>query len=398
MRVLTVGNMYPPHHLGGYELVWQSAVDHLRAAGHGVRVLTTAHRSADVAPGGDAGQDVHRELDWYWRDHAFPALPPWRRFALERANARRFDRHLHEFAPEVVNFWAMGGMSLSLIERARVASVATACVVCDDWLIYGPTVDAWTRAFAARPRLASPVQRATGIPTRFELTHTGPALFPSETLRQTAVDAGLDPAATEVCHQGVDPNLFRAAHAPPWTWRLLYVGRIDERKGIDLALEALSVLPDEATLTIVGTGDEAYRERLAARADQRGLTRRVDFRGNRPQRALPAEYAEADVLVFPVRWMEPWGLVPLEAMATGTPVVASGRGGSGEYLRHGENCLLFDPDGGPTGLGAAIRRLADEPGLRRRLIEGGLATAKRFPHERFNSCVERLLLRAAGAT
>ena len=48
--------------------------------------------------------------------------------------------------------------------------------------------------------------------------------------------------------------------------------------------------------------------------------------------------------MFPVRWNEPWGLVPIEAMARGRPVVATGRGGSGEYLRDGENCMLFDAD------------------------------------------------------
>ena len=50
------------------------------------------------------------------------------------------------------------------------------------------------------------------------------------------------------------------------------------------------------------------------------------------------------MVVFPVRWEEPWGLVPIEAMARGRPVVATGRGGSGEYLRDGENCVLFEAD------------------------------------------------------
>src|SRR3712207_7411597 len=55
-------------------------------------------------------------------------------------------------------------------------------------------------------------------------------------------------------------------------------------------------------------------------------------------------------------WLEPWGLVPLEAMAVGTPVVASGRGGSGEYLRHGENCLIADVEGGSSEVAAAVDR------------------------------------------
>ncbi len=56
---------------------------------------------------------------------------------------------------------------------------------------------------------------------------------------------------------------------------------------------------------------------------------------------MPAELAAADALLFPVQWEEPWGLVPLEAMASGTPVVATGTGGSGEYLRDGDNCLVY---------------------------------------------------------
>ena len=73
MRVLCVGNIYPPHHLGGYELVWQGAVQALRAAGHGVRVLTTDVRFGDVDTAQDDDEEVFRELRWYWRDHRFRA-------------------------------------------------------------------------------------------------------------------------------------------------------------------------------------------------------------------------------------------------------------------------------------------------------------------------------------
>jgi glycosyltransferase involved in cell wall biosynthesis len=72
-------------------------------------------------------------------------------------------------------------------------------------------------------------------------------------------------------------------------------------------------------------------------------------------------------------------------------VIATGRGGSGEYLRHGDNCLIFDPDSGGPGLAAAIRELADRPTLREELRGGGLATASRFPEGAFNDAVLRHL-------
>ena len=62
MRILTVGNMYPPHHLGGYELMWRSAVAHHRAAGHDVRVLTTDWHEHYVDASTPEDADVHREL------------------------------------------------------------------------------------------------------------------------------------------------------------------------------------------------------------------------------------------------------------------------------------------------------------------------------------------------
>jgi glycosyltransferase involved in cell wall biosynthesis len=100
-------------------------------------------------------------------------------------------------------------------------------------------------------------------------------------------------------------------------------------------------------------------------------------------------------VVFPVTWDEPWGLVPIEAMAHGVPVVASGRGGSAEYLRDGENALLHRA-GDPASLAAALRRLAESPELRARLRAGGAETAPRHTARRFNEQLEALLLDAAG--
>src|SRR5438552_15011542 len=117
VRALAVGNMYPPHHLGGYELVWRSAVRHLRELGHEVRVLTTDFRLP--SPREAADPDVHRELRWWWREHAFPQRPLRERLAIERHNARVLERHLDELRPDVVSWWSMGGMSMSLIERVR---------------------------------------------------------------------------------------------------------------------------------------------------------------------------------------------------------------------------------------------------------------------------------------
>jgi glycosyltransferase involved in cell wall biosynthesis len=382
--------MYPPHHLGGYELMWRSAVRNLRAWGHDVRVLTTDYRTPALDTATPEDADVHRELRWYWHEHDFPRRSLRERVALERHNAAVLDRHLEELRPDAVSRWAMGGMSLSLIERVRRAGVPAACVVVDDWLLYGPGVDAWARMSRGRGR-AAVAELATGVPARMRLGDAGVWLFASETLRERAIEAGWALERTTVAYPGIDHDLFRPApESDRWRWQLLYVGRIDERKGIDIAIEALARLPHEVCLTVIGGGDEGHLAELRALAERLGVAGNVVFE-RRPRDELPAAYAAADAVLFPVRWLEPFGLVPLEAMAVGRPVVATGLGGSGEYLVHEENCLRFDLDRGELALAAQLERLAYNRALRGRLRRNGFQTAARFREESFDRAVEDAL-------
>jgi len=395
VRVLAVGNQYPPHHFGGYELVWQSAVRHWREQGHDVRVLTSdyRHREGPVA-GAPEEPDVHRDLRWYWRDHEFPRLSPVARLALERHNARVLAHHLDEMRPTVVTWWSMGGMSLSLIEQVHRRELPALGVVHDAWLVYGPIVDAWTRAWHGRRRLAPLVARLTGIPTRFDPRVVDDWSFNSEVTREHSLPAGLDAARTSVLPPGIDARLFVAARPRDWDWRLGYVGRVESRKGIATVVRALRRLPAQATLRVVGDGDDAYLDELRDLARTEDVEGRITYEPGRPRAELPEIYASFDAVVFPVTWEEPWGLVPLEAMAVGRPVVATGTGGSREYLRDGENCLLFER-GDPDALAAAIMQLADQPGLRDRLREDGFATAARHTEDRFNEELEEALRRVA---
>jgi glycogen synthase len=392
LRVLAVGSMYPPHSLGGYEVIWRSCMAHLREIGWEVRVLATDLRLPEVD---DAAEDpdVHRVLRWYWRDHRFPRRTLAGRVALERHNARLLERHLREFRPSVVNWWAMGGMSLSLIERARRHGIAAVGTVCDDWMVYGPRVDQWLETRRRHPRLSGVVARAAALTADLDLGAAGNWLFISEFTRRRALAEHSLPRS-EVAHAGIDLRRFQRGPETRWQGRLLYSGRLDARKGIDAAVQALTSLPAETTLRIVGGGDEDHTRDLRALAAQPGLEGRVEFAGHRPQEELPAIYAQADALLFPVTWQEPWGLVPLEAMAAGTPVIASGTGGSGEYLEHEANCLIAPP-GDPDALATAVMRLAADEALRARIREGGVATAARYSDTSFNDRVARALEREA---
>jgi glycogen synthase len=379
VRVLCVGNIYPPQAPGGgYELTWRSFVRHLRSRGHEARVLTTVHRE----PGVDAPDDpdVFRELPWYWRDHVFLTLPWRERIALERNAASLLESHVEEFEPDAVNWWGMGGMSLGLIERVRSWGIPAVGVVGDEWMVWGPRADGWLVA----ARRLGPLARLTGLPTRVRLDGAAIWLFNSDVvMRRSGVPGRVE-------HPGIDDALFTEAPPRDWSWRLLYLGRMDERKGVHVAIEALNHLPEEATLTLQGRGDPAYVETLP-------ITDRVTF-SSEPRERLRDVYADHDVVLFPVQWEEPWGLVPLEAMAVGRPVVASGTGGSAEYLRHEENALVYSPRNSAEALAAAVTRLADDPALRSRLRDGGLPTAARYTERRYNEAIENALAEATGAT
>jgi len=386
--------MYPPHHYGGYELVWRSAVEHLRSRGHQVRVLTTDTRTQ--ATEADA-PDVHRELHWPLRDAHFAPLTRRDRVAMARHNHRVLERHLAEMRPQVVTWWSMGGLTLTLLESVRRRALPAVAFVHDDWLDYGRWADGWLNLFRGRrARMVPLVERFVGIPARVDFDSAASYVFVSERTRRHALSLGLRLPRSGIAHSGIHPEFLDPAPPPEWNWRLLYVGRLDPRKGVDTAVEALAQLPDEATLELIGGWDAREEDRLLELAEGLGVSSRVRFAGHRGRTEIIAAYVRADAVVFPVRWEEPWGLVPLEAMGKGRPVAATGSGGSAEYLRDGENCLLFRA-GDPEDLASALRRLTRDPDLRLRLCERGLETAARHTEPVFNAAVEAAVLEAGGA-
>jgi glycogen synthase len=399
VRVLAVGNVYPPHHLGGYEIIWQGAMRHLRAEGHQARILTTRYRGPGVPADAAEDPDVHRELDWYWHDHVWRTMRPDKRLRLERENARRFDRHIEEFRPDLITWWPVGGMSLSLLERARRAGIPALLFVFDYWPAYGPQHDLWTRMWAPRPRAAAVAERLTGIPTRLALGAAGRWLFCSRSMRDETLSLGLEIPDQAILQAGVDRSFLRAPREdapPPWRWRLLYLGRVVEQKGVRTAIESLALLPAEATLRIVGEGDAAYRNELEALARELGVSARVQFEASYPREALVEIFRAADAIVFPVIWPEPFGLVPLEAMALGRPVVATGRGGSGDYLEDRGNALLFE-GGDAVALANALQTLAHDDALRERIRARGYEMAGAHSEDAFNARALEEMLAAARA-
>ena len=398
-KILVLSNMYPPHHYGGYELSCRDVVDRWRERGHDVTVLTGTMRTQNAKDGASGDESfIKRDLTIFFEDGALVAPPLWRQMGVERANQRILADTLKSVRPDVVSIWAMGAMSTGLLTTLVRSGIPLVFSVCDDWPTYAYKIDPWMKKWYRTPRLGRMVELMTGVPSTLpDLGRAGTFCFISENTRArceryspwTFSDA-------TIVYNGIDLDAFPVLDHEPdrlWRWKLVAAGRLDPRKGFGTAIRALALLPPEAVLELLPSVDDPYRARLDEVAAEVGVSDRVQYRIV-TRSELKDRYEEADVCLFPTEWDEPFGLVPLEAMARGTPVVATGSGGSGEFLIDGVNCLRCT-QGDPRSLADAVSRLAADPSLRQRIAKGGLATAADLNVDRLAEVLELWHLAAA---
>ncbi|QYJ16908.1 D-inositol 3-phosphate glycosyltransferase [Rubrobacter xylanophilus DSM 9941] len=197
------------------------------------------------------------------------------------------------------------------------------------------------------------------------------------------VRLGAEPRRISVVPCGVDLGLFTpegpAEERTPGLRRLVVVSRLVERKGIGNVISALAHLP-EAELVVAGgpppagLGSDPEARRFMELARRLGVEDRVRLLGRVDHAGVPALLRSADVAVC-VPHYEPFGIVPLEAMACGVPVVASAVGGLVDSVVHGETGLLVQPRD-PEALARALRSLLEDPARRTAFGEAGIRRAR----------------------
>ncbi|HEY2072269.1 MAG TPA: glycosyltransferase family 4 protein [Gaiellaceae bacterium] len=196
----------------------------------------------------------------------------------------------------------------------------------------------------------------------------------SDSLRHFTIErVGVPAAKVETIHYGLDEpppawGTNPADDVPAGARIVLSVSRLTQQKGIDVAVQALSFLPDDVVLVVLGEGPE--RAVIQELADELVVGSRVFLPGRVPD--VAAWHRRASVYAQPARW-EGFGLAVLEAMVSGLPVVATNVSSLPELVADGDTGILVPPDD-PEALAQAIRRALDEPEL-------GHAGAVRARHE-----------------
>jgi glycosyltransferase involved in cell wall biosynthesis len=181
-------------------------------------------------------------------------------------------------------------------------------------------------------------------------------LCASESMRAELARAGIE---AETLHLGVPLPEADFQRAPAESPVFVYCGRLSREKGVALAIAALARLDGKAeTARLRIVGDGPLMQELMQLAEVLGVSERVDFTGWVPADRLDDELADTWALVAPSLWAEPFGLVAVEAVVRGIPVIASDVGGMHETVREGASGLLF-PNGDVAALTERMRAIAE---------------------------------------
>ena len=375
MRVLVVSGIWPPD-VGGPASHAPDLAAFLRERGHQVEVVTTA----GAAP-------VPEDYPVRWISRSLPKGAIHARTALEIAR-----RAAQADVVYTTGMFGRSALGSAFVRRPYVVKLTAdpAFERARRRGMVGGNVDEFQRGSGGV------AVRVLRVARDAELKHAAHVLTPSSYLRELALFWGVAADRVSVLPNPAPPL---PALAPRDELRrsfgltgpaLAFAGRLTAQKSLRLALAAVASV-DDVVLLIAGEGDE--RARLERDVTELGLSERVHFLGALPRTRVVELFAAADASILSSTW-ENFPHTVVEALAVGTPVLATATGGVSEVVHDGENGLLVPP-GDSAALGAAVRRYFGEDGLRERLREAAAPSVAEYAPERIFSQLEETLERVA---
>lgn len=347
---------------GGVQAHVRQLASHLESRGHELHIL---------APGREPL--VRPQVRIVGRDVPVRSNGSVARICFSPQSAHLVGRALREIRPDVIHVHEPLAPSTSMFAVLR----ATA-----------PVVATFHANVPERP-LKEPFYRV-GVPlVRPVWNRIAVRIAVSEAAR-ASVQARMGAAEFEILPNGADVERF--ADAPPAVLppgrHLLFVGRLEPRKGFPVAVEAFAALaPRYPALHLSVVGDGASRDAVDALPP--AVRARVHMLGRVPDDALPSYFRAADLFIAPSTGGESFGIVLVEAMAAGLPVVASDIDGYRDVARDGVEALLVPP-GDPAALATGIERLLRDPALAMSFGARGAVRAHDFAWSHISDRLEEI--------
>jgi glycosyltransferase involved in cell wall biosynthesis len=374
MNVLVISGMWPPD-VGGPASHAPEVCEYLLAHGHRVEAATMASRAP--APEG---------YPVYWASRRTPLV-------VRHIAAARLIRKLAARADVVYTTGIIGrsGLGAALAGKPTVVKLTSDPVFERSlrWGLFGHDLAAFQEARGIRIGI---LRRARDL----ALERARRIIVPSEALTEIVVAWGVPAGKITVIRNPVsvperlaDREELRRRHGFDGP-TLVFAGRLVPQKSIDVALEAVRRNPD---IRLLIAGEGPYHDRLVRLANELGVDGRAPFLGPQPRRTVFELLRAADAALLSSSW-ENFPHMAVEALAVGTPVIATDAGGVTEILRDEWNGLLV-PIRDPEALSGAIRRYLDDPALQERLRAETVGSVKQFDPETIYAQLEQVLVDAA---
>ncbi len=349
MRILHLGKFYPPAH-GGMEVFLAALAEAQASGGAEVGVLVHAHdQPGDGKRSESAGVEVWRVPIWgsLLYTPLSPAYPLW----LKRILGRFKPQILHLHLPNPSAFWA-----LFLSAARRLPWVV-------HWhsdVLVSAQID---RRLSLAYRLYAPFEQAVLARARRIVVSSPSYLESSLALARWRDKCSVVPLALadSVASALATPMAGDSARWQKQGVRVLAVGRLTYYKGFEVLIRAAALCP-EVQVAIVGEGER--RAQLARLISDLGIAQRVKLLGGLSDHELQKLYRSADLFCLPsLERTEAFGVVLLEAMAAGKPIIASDIPGSGVgWVLQGNEAAMLVPPGDVTALSGALGKMSADSG------------------------------------
>ncbi len=343
MKILVLTNLYPPQVVGGYERSIADFARLLQHRGHQVLVLTTdtpEYAGNHVSRYPDPPVERSLSLCGRWDGQTGPYWLPMEQVTpLNQQNLQVLNQHLQTFQPDVCLAGNMTFLLVDLLEQVLAAGVPIAHYIMNKVADY-------------------PSELAPRTPLYRYITC-------SDWVRQQLLQVGYPAETAITIYPGAVVEEFYQPELPAHDFlRIAYASLVMHYKGADVLVEALCLLHAagiEFTATIAGgTLAPKYVEVLQDLVTSEGMQDGVQFPGALSRQGLIELYKTHNVLVFPSRFEEPFGISQIEAMAAGLTLITSGTGGAKEIVEHAQDGLLFESEN-PLDLADMLSSLVAYP-------------------------------------